>query len=130
MATGDTLSYQSGDSILVWCEAGRGGEADTGLVLLDSPQDAGVIALHIPVGCCENRGNADGVIGPSGDPVDVADVTYLVAYLWLGGPDPVCAEEGNVDGIVGASGEPTDVADVTYAVAYLWLGGPAPPPCP
>ncbi len=77
--------------------------------------------------CCVNRGNADGIIGIGG-PVDVADLTYLVAYLFQGGPAPPCLEEGNVDGITGVGG-PIDVADLTYLVAYLFLGGPAPPPC-
>jgi len=78
-------------------------------------------------GCCVNRGNADGVIGPSG-PLDVADVTYLVAYLFTGGPEPSCVDEGNVDGLVGPGG-PIDVADLTYLVAYLFTGGPEPPQC-
>ncbi len=81
-------------------------------------------------GCCNGdglRGNADGITGAGGE-VDVADLTYLVAYLFLGGPAPPCLDEGNVDGITGAGG-PVDVADLTYLVAYLFLGGPAPAPC-
>ncbi len=81
--------------------------------------------------CCNTdgmRGNADGLISAGGE-VDVADLTYLVAYLFQGGPAPLCLEEGNVDGIVGVGG-PVDVADLTYLVAYLFLGGPAPAPCP
>ncbi len=77
--------------------------------------------------CCLNRGSVDGIIG-AGGPVDVADLTYLVAYLFGGGPAPPCIEEGNVDGVVGAGG-PIDVADLTYLVAYLFLGGDPPPPC-
>ena len=78
-------------------------------------------------GCCQNRGNADGITGPGG-PVDVADLTYLVAYLFQGGTAPPCEPEGNVDGIVGVGG-PIDVADLTFLVAYLFQGGAAPPPC-
>ncbi len=78
-------------------------------------------------GCCVNRGNVDGVIGPF-DPVDVADLTYLVAFLWQGGPAPPCTEEANVDGVIGSFG-PVDVADLTYLVAFLWQGGTPPPPC-
>jgi len=80
--------------------------------------------------CCNHdgiRGNADGIIGVGG-PIDVADLTYLVAYLFKNGPAPPCLEEGNVDGIVGVGG-PIDVADLTYLVAYLFKSGPAPPPC-
>ncbi len=81
--------------------------------------------------CCNGdgrRGNADGLTGAGGE-VDVADLTYVVAYLFLGGPAPPCMQEGNVDGLTGAGG-PVDVADLTYLVAYLFLGGPQPPLCP
>ena len=78
-------------------------------------------------GCCVNRGNVDDVIG-GGGPVDVGDLTWLVAYLFTGGPPPPCIEQGNVDGVTGGGG-PVDVGDLTYLVAYLFTGGPAPPPC-
>ncbi len=80
--------------------------------------------------CCNGdgiRGNADGVTGIGGE-VDVADLTYLVKYLFQGGPPPPCEEEGNADGIIGPGG-PIDTADLTYLVAYLFKSGPAPPPC-
>ncbi len=77
--------------------------------------------------CCRHRGNADGVAG-AGGPVDVADLTFLVAYLFLSGPAPPCLDEANADGVTGAGG-PVDVADLTFLVAYLFLGGPPPPNC-
>ncbi len=105
--------------------------------LLDSVMVSSAAAQNSPIycvislavtSCCQNRGNADGIIGIGG-PVDVADLVYLVAYLFQGGPPPPCEEEGNADGIVGAGG-PVDVADVVYLVPYLFGGGPPPPPCP
>jgi len=81
----------------------------------------------VTVKCCVNRGNVDGIVGIGG-PVDVADLTYLVAYLFQGGPAPPCEKEGNVDGIVGVGGA-IDVADLTYMVSFLFQGGSAPPPC-
>lgn len=77
--------------------------------------------------CCVNRGNVDDLVGPAG-PVDVSDMTYLVAYLYTDGQPPPCEEEGNVDGQFWAG--PIDIADLTYLVAYLFTGGPPPPPCP
>jgi hypothetical protein len=56
--------------------------------------------------------NGDGV-------VNVADVFYLVNYLFAGGPIPL--GRANVNG--GAS---IDVADVFYLINYLFAGGPAP----
>ena len=82
--------------------------------------------------CCEDiRGNVDNINGVGG-PIDVADLTYLVAYLFAspGGPEPPCPDEGNIDGIVGVGG-PIDIEDLTYLVAYLFAspGGPAPAAC-
>jgi hypothetical protein len=55
--------------------------------------------------------------------VDLADVVYLVTYLYKGGPapSPVDAGDANCDGIV-------NVGDIVYLVSYLYKGGP-PPGC-
>ncbi len=82
---------------------------------------------NFATGCCVNRGDVNGLDGPSG-PIDVADITYLVAKLWQGGPEPPCEEEGNVNDMDGPGG-PVDVADLTYLIAFIWQGGPAPPAC-
>jgi hypothetical protein len=74
------------------------------------------------------RGNVDDITGPGGE-IDVADLTFLVAFLFQGGPVPPCIEEGNVDGILGPGG-PIDVADLTYLVAFLFQGGSDPAGCP
>jgi len=61
--------------------------------------------------------NGDGVI-------DIADVVYLINYLFIDGPAPVlCLDAGdaNCDGAV-------NVADIIYLVNYLFLYGP-PPGC-
>ncbi len=64
-------------------------------------------------------GDADG----SGT-VNVADVTYLVNYLFKGGPAPNPLELGDAD----CSGT-INVADLTFLIDYLFKGGPA-PDCP
>lgn len=74
--------------------------------------------------CIGDRGNVD---NSPDDVINVADLTYLVSYLFQGGPPPVCPPEGNVDGDVE---EQINVADLTYLVSYLFQGGPPPPPCP
>lgn len=54
----------------------------------------------------------------------VSDLTYLVAFLFTGGPDPLPLEESGdftcIDDI--------NVSDLTALVDYLFLGG-VPPPC-
>jgi hypothetical protein len=59
--------------------------------------------------------NTDGAI-------DVADVMYLINYLFIGGsgPCPMEAGDANCDGFI-------DVADVMYLTNYLFIGGS--PPC-
>ncbi len=71
-------------------------------------------------------GNIDGLTGPAG-PVDVADLSFLVDYLFRGGPTPPTIVAANVDGITGPGG-PIDVADLSYLVDFLFRGGP-PPVC-
>ncbi len=78
--------------------------------------------------CCSYRGNADGVNG-AGGPVNVADLTYLVNYIFKGGSAPVCIEEGNADGITNG-GLHIDVADLTFLVNYIFKNGATPPSCP
>jgi len=69
--------------------------------------------------CCRLRGdlNHDGVI-------DIADLVYMVDWMFAGGPPPPCPKEAdlNGDGVV-------DIADLVYLVDYMFTGGPAPAPC-
>jgi len=75
------------------------------------------------IGCCNHDGIRGDVNYDMG--LNVADVSWLVDYLFFGGPVPPCPEEGDVDG----SGV-INVADLTYLVDYIFLSSPAPPPCP
>ena len=54
--------------------------------------------------------------------VNVADVTYMVAYLFTGGPNPQPMQAADVN----ASGGEANIADLTGLVAYLFTGGSAP----
>ena len=58
--------------------------------------------------------NRDGVI-------DLADVVYLINYLYKSGPapEPLEAGDANCDSVV-------DLADVVYLINYLFKGGPSP----
>ena len=62
----------------------------------------------------------------SGDPnhdgiIDIADVVYLINYLFVDGPEPDPYESGDATGDV-----IVNIADVVYLINYLFLGGPAP----
>jgi len=74
--------------------------------------------------CCNDdgmRGDADN----SGGGPNIADVIYLVQFIFFGGPAPPCFEEGDVDG----SGS-INIADAVHLVQFIFFGGPPPAPCP
>jgi len=53
--------------------------------------------------------------------VNILDVTFLINYLYKGGPapDPLDMADVNNDDIV-------NILDITYLISYLYLGGPEP----
>jgi hypothetical protein len=55
--------------------------------------------------------------------INIADVVYLLNYLFTGGaaPEPLEAGDANCDAQV-------NIADVVYLINYLFIGGP-PPAC-
>ena len=63
--------------------------------------------------CGDIDGNG---VGP-----DIADLVYLVNYMFNGGPEPPVIEACDVDG----NGVGPDIADLVYLVNYMFNGGPA-----
>lgn len=54
--------------------------------------------------------------------VNILDITYLISYLYKGGPAPVpyeCAGDVNASSSV-------NILDITYLISYLYKGGPPP----
>jgi aminopeptidase N len=53
---------------------------------------------------------------------NVIDVTYLINYLFMGGPEPIPLESGDVNcnGVL-------NIIDVVYLINYIFIDGP--PPC-
>ena len=84
--------------------------------------------ITVTVGeCCTTRGDVDSAPETS-VPINVSDLSYLVSYLFRGGPPPPCPEQADVDASDPYTNQP-NVADLTYLVDFLFRGGPAPPPC-
>ena len=68
--------------------------------------------------CCLAPGDAD-----HSNDVSLADGTFLIAYIFQGGPPPACLYEGDSD----ISGD-INIGDVIYLIAFIFQNGP-PPTC-
>ena len=73
-------------------------------------------AVVLAMGGAYVAGDANG-----DDLVDIADVVYLINYLYKGGPppDPLAAGDPNADCVISLS-------DLVYLINYLYRGGPPP----
>jgi hypothetical protein len=55
--------------------------------------------------------------------IDIGDITHLIAFLYLNGPDPIpLMEAGDMD-----CADEIDIGDLTYIVRYLYLNGSGAP---
>jgi hypothetical protein len=52
--------------------------------------------------------------------VDIADLIYIVNYMFQAGPPPPIMRQADVN----ASGGPIDISDLIYMVEYMFQGGP------
>jgi hypothetical protein len=87
----------------------------------DDDQDGQGNACETLDACEGMRGNVN---GDYYDNLDIADLVFLVDYMFNGGPPPPVFEEADID----ASGG-IDIADLVYLADYMFTGGPAPLPC-
>ena len=67
-------------------------------------------------------GNIDGLSGSSS--TNILDLTFIVDFIFRGGPIPPSIDAANVDGIVSPGGNHVDILDLVYVVDYLFRGGP------
>jgi len=58
----------------------------------------------------------------SGSGPDIADLVYLVTYMFQNGPEPPLMRATDIDG----SGSYVDIADLVYLVTYMFQNGPDP----
>jgi len=86
-----------------------------------APDWGGPYCFEIVPCCYDQTGDAnlDGS-------VNVGDISYLVEYLFQGGP-LVCEGTASVDGRL--SGSLVNVADLTHFVGFMFQGGPPLAPC-
>jgi hypothetical protein len=76
-------------------------------------------ALTVCPFCDCEPGNANG-----DNTINILDITYLISFLYMGGPAPVpyaiCSGDANCDCTV-------NILDITYLIAFLYQAGA--PPC-
>jgi hypothetical protein len=53
--------------------------------------------------------------------IDIADLVYLVTYMFQDGPEPIPFESGNINCAGGI-----DISDLVYLVTYMFQDGPEP----
>jgi len=92
----------------------------------DKIGDSCDLCYDSPWQCCED-GYPDRVLGDVNcdSSVNIVDITYLIRYLYQGGPEPcpfLLAGDMNCDTAV-------NIVDITYLIAYMYQGGPPPQDC-
>ena len=97
-----------------WDDSYNGGPSDAFVTKLSALADQSV--------CCDIRAD----INHNGAGPDIADLVYLVNYMFQTGPQPPCFEEADING---DGSDTPDIADLVYLVTYMFQGGPAPVPC-
>jgi hypothetical protein len=117
------------------CEEALGGTfLGAGTDCLGDGDDSGVDDA-CEGGCCQIRGdvNHDGSREP-----DIADLIYLVTYMFQGGPEPPCNEPYGVEcpdhyfaetDVNGDGSCTPDITDLIYLVTYMFQDGPPLVPC-
>jgi hypothetical protein len=81
--------------------------------------NADTVSFVVVIYLCGN------VNGDSATTIDIADLVYLIDYMFQGGPPPPVMAAADVDGIE----EIINISDLMYLIEYMFLGGP-PPVCP
>jgi len=56
-------------------------------------------------------------------PVDIADLIFLIDYMFRGGPEPPVPEAANVDGV---GGPLIDISDLIYLIDFMFNAGSEP----
>ncbi len=72
--------------------------------------------IQISPGCCATAGDAN-----NDNKVNIADVQFVISWLFTGASAPTCFAEGSADG-----DDRLNIADVTYVISWLFSGGPDP----
>jgi|GEM_PF-1105858 len=87
----------------------------------EQPEYDKVYPFTVALVGCVNRGD----VNHDGSVADIADVVYLVNFMFLNGPPPPNAEEADIN----ADGQDADIADLVRLVDYMFNEGAPLAPC-
>lgn len=79
--------------------------------------------------CCNHDGLRGECNGDDSGP-NIPDLTYLVEYLFGGGPPPLCMIECDMNADGTLQDPIVNIADLTYLIRRMFDYGPPPEPCP
>ncbi len=84
--------------------------------------DAGRAYVFLGNCCCiGTRGD----LNSDGNDANILDLTFLVDFIFRGGPPAGCPEEADLN----IDGTSANILDLTFLVDFIFRGGPAPGPC-
>jgi len=111
------VSFSSTVSYYLWANNSEGDQIN------DPPNAPSIRYKYVLAHCC----NHDGIRGDANIDrvINIADLVFIVDFLFKGGPIPDCFEEGDTNGDGNIL-----VDDLVLLVDYLFKGGPSPGPCP
>jgi predicted house-cleaning NTP pyrophosphatase (Maf/HAM1 superfamily) len=120
--------YANGDTAWVRRYNGPGNDHDvSGAIVLDGYGNVYVTGGSVGSGPGQDFATIKYFQAPRGDAngdrmINIADVVYLINFLFIDGPAPVPIQAGDVN-----CNDYITAADVVYLINYLFIGGP--PPC-
>ena len=117
--TGEAAGDQFGWSVSGAADINNDGSADVvvGAIWNDAGgETAGRAYVYSLDSCCTTPGDANG-----DEKVNIADVHFVISWLFAGGASPGCCAEGSANG----DGR-INIADVAYVISWLFTGGPVP----
>ena len=89
------------------------------------PVDCTCMAQPLCGTCCLPPFRGDINYDQTPNSPDIADMVYLVSYMFQGGPEPPCLDEADVDG----KNQGPNISDLVYLVDFMFNDGPNPVPC-
>ena len=100
---------------------------DTGALINSTATITEEVVAADSLSLCDNSSCLNCVRGDTNNDnnLNILDLTFLVDFIFRGGPPAECPEEADVNN----DGSPSSILDLTYLVDFIFRGGQTPVPC-